>query len=194
MKRDCAIVLDQCPDVESPLSGHSSEANDPIVYIGIAYTPYNPFMPPTLGAWVNEVADCSQHVQSEVSQADADALALAAALECFSITIPVPPEPPTPDVPVSEVILPDGAGGFWMILVDTSGNIGTESVTGPATDDVILDDGAGGYWKLIADSNGNRGMESHAGPPTAGAVIEDSAGGFWNLIVDVNGNLGAESI
>lgn len=95
------------------------------------------------------------------------------------------------DPPTSVVIIDDGTATFWRLIVDTLGNIGTQSDPGPATPDIILDDGGGGFWKVIVDTNGNRGTTTHAGPASLPVVLNDGMGGLWTLIVDVNGNLGA---
>ena len=94
---------------------------------------------------------------------------------------------PTPPVPTG-VILPDGAGGFWLLVISSNGNIGMTTDPGPATPDVILADGSGGFWKLIVNPSGLRGTQSDPGPATAAPT----AGG-WTLVVDTSGELGATS-
>lgn len=91
-------------------------------------------------------------------------------------------------------ILDDGMGGFWQLIVDTSGNVGTQSVAGPASPDIILDDGGGGFWKVVVDTIGNRGTVSDLGPATAAPVLYDGVSTYWELVVDTSGNLGASSI
>lgn len=91
-------------------------------------------------------------------------------------------------------ILSDGVGGFWQLIVDATGNVGTQATVGPAGSDIILDDGGGGFWKVVVDALGNRGATPDAGPSTLVPALDDGAGGFWKLIVDVTGNLGAQSI
>lgn len=93
----------------------------------------------------------------------------------------------------SNVVLPDGSGGFWKLIVDTNGNVGTMTDAGPATADVILSDGIG-FWKVIADTNGNRGATTDLGPATTAPVLTDSLGNYWQLVVDTLGNLGATLI
>lgn len=91
------------------------------------------------------------------------------------------------------VILPDGSGGFWRLIVDPAGNVGTISDPGPATPDVILSDGVGGFWKIIVDPSGNRGTTTSAGPATSAPVIYDGISTNWTIVVDASGNLGASS-
>lgn len=93
--------------------------------------------------------------------------------------------------PQMTVIIDDGTSNFWRLIVDTLGNVGTQSDAGPATPDVVLADGSGGFWKVIVNTNGDRGTTTHAGPATTPPVLDDGGGGLWTLIVDVNGNLGA---
>lgn len=82
-------------------------------------------------------------------------------------------------------VLPDGAGGFWLLVTDGLGNLGTESTSGPASSDIILEDELGGFWKVIVDTNGLRGAEPSAGPATIAPVIN-----HWRLVVDSDGNVG----
>lgn len=90
-------------------------------------------------------------------------------------------------------IFDDGTGTFWVLVVDTLGNVGTTSSLGPATADVILDDGGGGFWKLVVATDGNRGAVSDPGPATAAPVIDDGTGTFWTIHVDTDGNIYATS-
>jgi hypothetical protein len=107
---------------------------------------------------------------------------------------PTPPTPPSPPVTATLVILADGAGGFWRVISDIAGNIGTQSDPGPQTPDVILDDSSGGFWKLIADTSGNRGAQAELGPATLPPVISDGFGGNWRLVVNPAGEVGAMSV
>jgi hypothetical protein len=91
-------------------------------------------------------------------------------------------------------IFDDGAGGFWQLIVDITGNVGTQSTVGPATMDIILDDGSGGFWKIVVDAAGDRGTVSDAGPATLAPVLFDGVAGYWELIVDSNGQLGSQSV
>lgn len=101
----------------------------------------------------------------------------------------------TIEVSISTVILPDGSGGFWKLIVDVNGNVGTQSDPGPATADVILADGSGGFWKMVADTNGDRGAQSDAGPATFPVpVLSDGFGGNWQLVADTSGNVGATAV
>jgi hypothetical protein len=95
--------------------------------------------------------------------------------------------------PLPVVILPDGSGGFWNVVVDTLGNVYTQSIAGPATPDVILADGGGGFWKLTADALGDRYGVSNAGPATVAPVILDSNSVAWTLTVDALGDITATS-
>lgn len=95
--------------------------------------------------------------------------------------------------PLSPVIVGDGAGGFWLLIVDTLGNVGTRASAGPATSNVILSDGSGGFWQIIVNSGGLRGTQASAGPATVVPVLTDGSGGHWQLVVDTQGNLGAQS-
>lgn len=94
---------------------------------------------------------------------------------------------------LSTVIMDDGTGTFWQLVVDTLGNVGTISSAGPATADVILDDGGGGFWKLIVDTLGNRGATTDPGPATTAPIIDDGTGTFWTIHVDTGGNIYATS-
>ena len=91
-------------------------------------------------------------------------------------------------------IFSDGSGGFWQLIVDVYGNLGTTSISGPPTSDVILSDGSGGFWKLIIDSLGLRGAQSMNGPATDAIILTDDFGGQWQVIVDTEGNLGTISV
>lgn len=92
---------------------------------------------------------------------------------------------------VSTIIVQDGLGGFWQIVVDPLGNVGAEVDPGPVTADVILSDGMGGFWKVIVNSSGLRGLVTNAGPATTATRIPDGIGDYWTLIADSLGNLGA---
>lgn len=106
--------------------------------------------------------------------------------------VPVTP-PVTPPAPSSIVILPDGAGGFWRVIIDVLGDVGTQSDPGPQTPDVILSDGGGGFWKLIADTQGNRMGQTNAGPATVPPVLLDANLVAWTLVTDSLGDIGATS-
>jgi hypothetical protein len=91
------------------------------------------------------------------------------------------------------VILPDGSGGFWRVIVDLLGDVYTQSDPGPATPDVILADGGGGFWKLTASVAGDRYGVSNAGPATVAPVILDANLVAWTLTVDALGDITATS-
>lgn len=95
---------------------------------------------------------------------------------------------------LGSVILADGAGGYWKLVVDTDGNLGTESNPGPASPVPILADGGGGFWALVADTDGNRGADTSAGPATAVPVLIDGMGVSWKLVVDTDGNVGTSLV
>jgi hypothetical protein len=97
-------------------------------------------------------------------------------------------------ITISTVIIDDGTGTFWKVIVATDGLVGMESTSSPATPDVILNDGSGGLWKLIVDTSGLIGTESSAGPETTAPEIDDGTGQKWRLIVDITGLPGAMSV
>ena len=96
-------------------------------------------------------------------------------------------------VPTSVVILPDGSGGFWRVIVSINGDVYLQSDPGPATADVILADGGGGFWKLTASVAGDRYGVSNAGPATVAPVILDANLVAWTLTVDTLGDITATS-
>lgn len=91
------------------------------------------------------------------------------------------------------IILPDGTGSFWKVVVDSSGLLGTQPDPGPATADVILDDGVGGLWQLVAAPGGLLGTNPVLTPATAAPQIAAPDAILWTIIVDAMGNLGATS-
>jgi hypothetical protein len=93
----------------------------------------------------------------------------------------------------STVILPDGSGGFWRVILSINGDVYLQDDPGPKTSDVILSDYGGGFWKLTASVNGDRYAVSNAGPATVPPMILDANLVAWTLIVDNTGNLGATS-
>lgn len=90
------------------------------------------------------------------------------------------------------VVIADGSGGFWGLIVDGAGNLGTATAAGPASPSIVLDDGGGGFWLVEVDALGNRGASPTAGPATTVPVLSDGVGGLWDVIVDTNGNLGTK--
>lgn len=97
-------------------------------------------------------------------------------------------------IAVTTVIVNDGLGNFWLLIVDPAGNVGAQADPGPATPDVILADGFGGFWQLIINPGGLVGSTSVVLPATTPPVLSDGAGGFWTIIVDQFGNIGASLI
>lgn len=89
------------------------------------------------------------------------------------------------------VIIADGVGGFWMLIVDDSGNVGAQSDSGPQTPDVVLADGFGFFWELIVDPGGLVGSTSVLLPATVPPVLASPNGDHWTIIVDQFGNVGA---
>lgn len=89
--------------------------------------------------------------------------------------------------------IPDGAGGFWALIVDTLGNVGTQSVAlpVPTTTTIILQDSLLNFWQVVVDPAGNRGTTSSLGPITGYSILFDDLNQPWQLIVDTLGNLGA---
>jgi hypothetical protein len=89
------------------------------------------------------------------------------------------------------IILADGSGGFWKLIADTLGGVGTQIDPGPATPDLIISDTFGGFWKLIVNSSGLRGTQSDPGPATAGPNAVSDGSKYWIIQVDSSGNIGA---
>lgn len=100
MKRDCAIVLNGCPGVDSPITNASSEAPDPLLFAGWGWSPNPPFPPPLNGPPTNPV-DCSDITWSEVSPELAQLFAQINAQFCTPPTPPTTPGPVPPPPPVS---------------------------------------------------------------------------------------------
>ena len=93
--------------------------------------------------------------------------------------------------PTQDIILADDSGGFWKLVVSTSGDVGTVSDAGPATGPWVLFDGTG-WWRLVADNQGNRGTTPDAGPATVPVpTLTDPALNVWTLVTDSFGDLGA---
>jgi len=88
------------------------------------------------------------------------------------------------------VILEDSDGGFWKLVVDQEGNVGTVSDPGPATPIAIVN-GGGKHWQIIVDTSGNRGTQASAGPATASIRLTDVNGVVWQVVIDKFGNIGA---
>lgn len=126
-------------------------------------------------------------LSGQTPPAPPSAVGIARALSLIAKTWTVTVDP-------SIFIFGDGGGGFWQLIVDISGNVGTQATVGPATSDVILADGVGGFWKVVVDIAGNRGTTPDAGPATLVPALDDGTGVFWKLIVDATGNLGAQQI
>lgn len=99
MKRPCPVTLNGCPGADSPVTNLSSEAPDPLLFVGYGWSPYNPWRIPILGGGpVNDI-DCSNITWSSVSQEMADLLAFLNAQFC---EVPDPVDtvpPPLPGIP-----------------------------------------------------------------------------------------------
>ena len=80
MKLPCPVIIDGCPDVDSPITNVSAEAPDPMVWAGTGWTPYRPV--PILGIGPTEIVDCDNVSWSTVSQTMADLIAKIAATYC----------------------------------------------------------------------------------------------------------------
>jgi hypothetical protein len=82
MNRICKIGISECPGVDSPTLNMSSEAPDPLLFLG---TYYPPFDPKCLGCDPRKIYssnNCFGTVYSSVSQAEADLLARSAGAIC----------------------------------------------------------------------------------------------------------------
>lgn len=95
------------------------------------------------------------------------------------------------DPGMSAPIFADGSGGYWQLVVDTSGVIGTNAVAGPASPGtVVLNDGTPAYWKIGVDALGVPFTTADVGPETLPLIwLTDANGHDWGLYVDVLGNL-----
>lgn len=90
------------------------------------------------------------------------------------------------------VIVDDGTGHFWELIVDNNGNLGAEDNAGPATPDVVLDDGMGGFWIIIVSPTGLVGSAAAVPPSTTPPVLASPNGDHWTIIVDQFGNVGTQ--
>jgi len=85
MNRICSVVLDKCPCVDPPVLNLSSEAPDPLVFVGRVYDPFNPWKPNRLTPYVEPpgtMHDCNGVVYSYTSQTAADLLAKISGIIC----------------------------------------------------------------------------------------------------------------
>ena len=83
MNRTCKTVIDKCVCEDTPILNISSEAADPLTFIGIGYTPFNPWSPQPLGDTELYVAeDCYGVEFSVASQEIANLLAQLNATIC----------------------------------------------------------------------------------------------------------------
>ena len=81
--RPCQIALHECIGVDSPITGFSSETDDPVLYYARCSLFYNPHLPPTLGGGIETRFDYSGTVFAGATQAEADAQAAA---QCSPVT------------------------------------------------------------------------------------------------------------
>ena len=84
MNRTCSVVLDKCSCVDPPVLNLSSEAPDPLVFVGRIYDPFNPWKPNRLTdvEVPGTMHDCNGVVYSYTSQTAADLLAKIAGIIC----------------------------------------------------------------------------------------------------------------
>jgi hypothetical protein len=75
--RPCQIALHDCIGVDSPITGFSSEDDDPVLFYARCNLFYNPHLPPTLGGGVETRFDYSGLVFAGATQEAADAQAAA---------------------------------------------------------------------------------------------------------------------
>jgi hypothetical protein len=140
--------------------------------------------------------------ESIVSQGAADRVAdiIATRMAEFELGCLLPPiislglvdSPPPPSLlPDSQVVLVDGAGEFWKLVIDESGVFGMQPNSGPVTPDVILDGGFGKFCKLIVSTAGDRGTQRDSRPATSPPGLNDGYGSYWTMIANVQGDVGA---
>lgn len=80
--RTCPVVIDQCVCEDPPVLNISSEAPDPLIFTGVGYSPYDPWMPAPLGNGMYLAKDCYGVAYSVLSQELADLLAKMNAIIC----------------------------------------------------------------------------------------------------------------
>lgn len=95
---------------------------------------------------------------------------------------------------VSTIIMDDGFGNFWQLIVAPGGLLGAQAAVGPATPNVVFDDGSGFFWLLIIGPGGLVGTSSTLGPATGPVILSSGPGDFWQVFVDLSGNLGTVSV
>jgi hypothetical protein len=87
MNRTCPVVVDRCVCVDPPVLNLSSEAPDPLVFVGRIYNPFNPWKPNCLTCdpeKPGKMHDCNGVVYSYTSQTAADLLAKLAGIICVN--------------------------------------------------------------------------------------------------------------
>jgi len=103
--RACVQQLCDCPGADAPVLNISSEAPDPLLFYGVGWSQYNPYVFPPLGNDTLYVAqDCFNISYSAISQALADLMAANNAALCVNppgpgTDPPFPPWPPQPPFP-----------------------------------------------------------------------------------------------
>lgn len=73
-----------CPGSDAPIDNFSSELPDQLYFIGVGYTPYDPYRPPTPGGGVYTAANCYGVTFSVANQETANLLAQENAIICQS--------------------------------------------------------------------------------------------------------------
>ena len=92
-----SIPTERCPGSDSPILNFSSELPDQLYFIGVGYTPYDPYAPNPIGGGMYTAADCYGVEFSVASQEIADLLAQANATICQG-------QPSVPEAPVAPVV------------------------------------------------------------------------------------------
>lgn len=84
MNRLCPVSIptERCPGSDSPILNFSSELPDQLYFVGVGYTPYDPYASPPLVGGTYTSADCYGVEFSVASQEIADLLAQANATIC----------------------------------------------------------------------------------------------------------------
>lgn len=82
MNRICPVAITNCECIDPPILNISAEAADPLLFIGIGYTPYDPWRPPPLGNGQYIAHDCYGVGYSVLSQEIADLIAKLNAIVC----------------------------------------------------------------------------------------------------------------
>src|ERR1035437_110464 len=84
MNRLCPVSIptERCPGSDSPILNFSSELPDQLYFVGVGYTPYDPYASPPLAGGTYTAANCYGVEFSVASQEIADLLAQANATIC----------------------------------------------------------------------------------------------------------------